>query len=461
MTNHNSTSSHNSTPIHSNIDQLLKRIHTGELSYSELVQQCLAGSKKENAANVFTKTYADSALAVAHNADSQLKAGVTLPTLCGLPITIKDLYDVRGEVTTSGSVVRRDSKPALVDATIVERIRNSGMAIIGKTNMSEFAFSGVGINPHLGTPQNPCDPTHHRIPGGSSSGAAVSVALGLSVAAIGSDTGGSIRIPAALCGLVGFKSTMSRVPTQGAVELARSLDTVCAMTRSVSDCLRIDAVLSGARLDVKPRPVKGARFVVAKTLMQDELEPSVAKAFERSLNLLSSQGAVITEIDLSELAEITQINAPGGISPIESYSACKEFVDHASHQMDHRVVQRMMMGKGVAATDYIKLLDSRRAWISRMAEILLPFDALISPTVPMQAPKTQALLDSDEEFFRVNRLLLRNTFAINFLDGCAFSLPMHTPDELPMGLMLSACAGNDARLAEVAMGVETALDFKG
>ena len=134
-------------------------------------------------------------------------------------------------------------------------------------------------------------------------------------------------------------------------------------------------------------------------------------------------------------------------------------MDHESKQMDHRVVQRMLMGKGVSAADYLKLLDARKAWIARMKQILEPFDALISPTVPLQAPKTQALLDSDEEFFRVNRLLLRNTFAINFLDGCAFSLPMHNPDELPMGLMLSACAGLDARLSEVALGVETSLNF--
>ena len=456
MTKHNSTA-HISYPISTNIDSLLERIDSGAISYTQLIEHCLSGSEQPSAANVFTKTYPDSALAVARQADALVKSGVSLPKLAGLPITIKDLYDVRGEVTMSGSLVREASKPAQGDATIVSRLRDAGMAIIGKTNMSEFAFSGVGINPHLGTPQNPSDPNHHRIPGGSSSGAAVSVALGLSVAAIGSDTGGSIRIPAALNGLVGFKSTMSRVPTQGAVELARSLDTVCAMTRSVRDCLSIDAVLSGAHLDVKPRAVKGARFVVAKTLMQDELEPSVAKAFERTLELLSRQGAVVTEIDLKELAEIAQINVPGGLSPIESYAACKEFVDHRSEQMDHRVVQRMLMGKGVSAADYIKLLDTRQAWIGRMARILDPYDALISPTVPLQAPKTQALLDSDEEFFRVNRLLLRNTFAINFLDGCSFSLPMHKRDELPMGVMLSACAGQDARLAEVALGVEEAL----
>jgi len=172
---------------------------------------------------------------------------------------------------------------------------------------------------------------------------------------------------------------------------------------------------------------------------------------------LEQQGAVITELDLKELNEIAQINAPGGLSPIESYAACKEYVEHSSSQMDHRVVQRMLLGKGVTADDYIKLLDARQAWIARMRNILMPFDALISPTVPMQAPKTEALLYSDEEFFRVNRLLLRNTFAINFLDGCAYSLPMHTQDELPMGLMLSAPAGEDARLSEIALGVESTL----
>jgi len=444
-------------PISTSIDHLLNRLQAGELTYEVLIDQCLDGAKDANAAHVFTKTYPDSARAVARQADSLMKAGVSLPRLAGLPITIKDLYDVSGEVTTSGSIVRRDKKPAKADAQIVDRIRRAGMAIVGKTNMSEFAFSGVGINPHYGTPQNPCDPINHRIPGGSSSGAAVSVALGLSVAAIGSDTGGSIRIPAALNGLVGFKSTMSRVPTHGAIELARSLDTVCAMTKSVSDCLSIDAVLSGAHLDVKARAVKGARFVVSKTLMQDDLETPVAKAFERTLKLLSKEGAIIKELDLKEFAEVAQLNVPGGLSPIESYAACKEYVDNASHQMDHRVVQRMVMGKGVSAADYIRLLDARQDWIARTGHILGGFDALLSPTVPMQAPQTQPLLDSDDEFFRVNKLLLRNTFAINFLDGCAYSIPMQTADELPIGLMLSACAGADARLSEVALGVEWSL----
>ena len=454
-TNTNPNAIHN--PINESIDSLHSNLLKGSLSYAKLLQDCFEASKLPSAANVFTKRYQETATAAALHADALIKAGVTPPLLMGLPITIKDLYDVAGETTHSASLVLKGAQPAAKDAEIVKRLRQAGMAVMGKTNMSEFAFSGVGINPHWGTPQNPHDPQNHRIPGGSSSGAAVSVALGLSVAAIGSDTGGSIRIPAALCGLVGFKSSMFRVPTEGALELSRSLDTVCAMTKSVKDCLHIDAVLSGAYLDVKPKGVRALRLAVSKTLMQDELTPPVAQAFERCLTDLSARGAESIEIDLKELAEIGQINVPGGLSPIEYYAAYSVFVENDATRMDHRVRQRMLLGKGVGAREYIALLDARKSWIHKMQGILRPFDALISPTVPLQAPVVQGLLDSDDEFFRVNRLLLRNTFAINFLDGCSFSIPIQKPNELPIGLMLSHCNAWDANLAGVALAVEAAL----
>jgi len=444
-------------PINESIDSLQANLLQGSLTHSKLIHDCFEASKLPSAANVFTQRYEASAAAAGAYADALIKAGATPPLLMGLPITIKDLYDVANETTHSASLVLKGSPPAQRDAEIVKRLRQAGMAIMGKTNMSEFAYSGVGINPHYGTPRNPHDPQNHRVPGGSSSGAAVSVALGLSVAAVGSDTGGSIRIPAALCGLVGFKSSMFRVPTQGAVELSRSLDTVCAMTRSVKDCLHIDAVLSGSYLDVKPRGVRSLKIAVAKTLMQDELTQQVAQAFERCLIHLSSKGAEIIEIELKELSEIAQINVPGGLSSIESYAAYSDFVDNHSKQMDHRVVQRMLLGKGVGAREYIALLDARKSWIHKMEGILRPFDALISPTVPLQAPVINGLLDSDDEFFRVNRLLLRNTFVINFLDGCSFSIPVQKPNELPIGLMLSHCNAQDANLAGVALAVEQAL----
>jgi aspartyl-tRNA(Asn)/glutamyl-tRNA(Gln) amidotransferase subunit A len=283
-------------------------------SHDELLAQVLDAAAAPAAAQIFTTLYGPLARAAARVADAQLEAGVVLPPLAGLPVSVKDLYDVAGEVTLAGSVLRRDSAPAVQDAPAVARLRAAGAAIVGKTNMSEFAFSGVGINPHHGTPRNPADADVARIPGGSSSGAAVSVALGLAVAGLGSDTGGSIRIPAALTGLVGFKNTQRRTPLAGAFPLSHTLDTVCSMSRCVADCLLVDGVLAGAPLPVRTRDVSGMRLALPRTLMLDALEPAVAAAFERALATLSKAGARIVELPLVELAEIAQINAPGGFS---------------------------------------------------------------------------------------------------------------------------------------------------
>jgi aspartyl-tRNA(Asn)/glutamyl-tRNA(Gln) amidotransferase subunit A len=315
----------------------------------------------------------------------------------------------------------------------------------------------VGINPHHGTPRNPADASVARVPGGSSSGAAVSVALGQAVAGLGSDTGGSIRIPAALCGLVGFKNTQSRTPQAGAFPLSTTLDTVCSMSRSVEDCLVVDAVLSGAPLALSPRDVRGLRLALPQTLMLDALQPVVARALERAIGLLSRAGAHIVEVPLAELAEVAQINAPGGFSAVEAYALHREALRDRRAEFDPRVAARLMLGEGVSATDYIAMLQRRRDWIVRIGHRLAGFDALIAPTVPLTAPPIAELVDNDDAFFAANRLLLRNTFPINFMDGCAFTLPCHTPGELPVGLMLAAPGGHDAGLAGVALAVETAL----
>jgi aspartyl-tRNA(Asn)/glutamyl-tRNA(Gln) amidotransferase subunit A len=367
------------------------------------------------------------------------------------------LYDVAGRTTMAGSVLRQGQPVATHDAAAVARLRAAGAAIVGLSNMAEFAFSGVGINPHHGTPRNPADAAVARIPGGSSSGAAVSVALGLAVVGLGSDTGGSIRVPAALCGLVGFKNTQVRTPLAGAFPLSFTLDTVCALARSVEDCLLVDAVLAGAPLAVPARPLRGMRLALPQTLMLDALQPAVAAAFERSLRCLSAAGAHIVPLPLLELTEIAQINAPGGFSAVEAYALHRQAMQHQRAQFDPRVAQRIALGEGVSAADYIQMQQRRRDWITRMGHQLAGFDALICPTVPMVAPPLVDVLTDDEAFFRTNGLLLRNTFAINFLDGCAFSLPCHAPDELPVGLMLSAPAGHDAALAAVALAVEAAL----
>jgi aspartyl-tRNA(Asn)/glutamyl-tRNA(Gln) amidotransferase subunit A len=426
-------------------------------SHEALMQQVLEAAQAPAAAHVFTTMMADQALAAARAADAQLAGGAPLPVLAGLPLSVKDLYDIAGRTTMAGSVQRQGQPAATQDAAAVARLRGAGAAIVGLTNMTEFAFSGVGINPHHGTPRNPTDAAVARIPGGSSSGAAVSVALGLAVAGLGSDTGGSIRVPAALCGLVGFKNTQARTPLAGAFPLSFTLDTVCAMARSVEDCLIVDAVLAGAPLVLAQRPLRGLRLALPQTLMLDALQPPVAAAFERSLQCLSAAGVHIVPLPLQELTEIAQINAPGGFSATEAFAVHRQAMQTQRALLDPRVAQRIALGEGVSAADYILMQQRRRDWISRVGQRLAGFDALICPTVPLVAPPVADLLNDDEAFFRANGLLLRNTFAINFLDGCAFSLPCQAPGDLPVGLMLSAPQGQDAALAAVALAVEAAL----
>jgi aspartyl-tRNA(Asn)/glutamyl-tRNA(Gln) amidotransferase subunit A len=439
------------------VTRLQQALASGQTTCEAWVEQSLVLAAQPAAAHVFTHLWAESALASARHADAQRRSGVRLGRLAGLPVTIKDLFDVAGETTTSGSVVCASEAPAECDAPPVARLRASGAALLGKTNMSEFAFSGVGYNPHWGTPANPADAAVARIPGGSSSGAAVSVGLGMALAGLGSDTGGSLRIPAALCGLVGFKGSQARVTRQGAMELARSLDTVGAITRSVDDAWLLDAVLSGQALSVRQRSVKGLRLAVPTTLMQDELDAEVSKAFAHTLGRLSAAGALIEEVAWSELSEIATLNAPGGFSPVEAYAAHRHRLAADGARFDQRVAQRMALGQGVSAADYLTMIDQRQAWIGRSNAAMQGFDAVICPTVPMVAPAIDATCASDAPFFAANRLLLRNTFAINYWDGCAISLPCQAPGDLPVGLMLARANGDDAELLGVAKAIEAAL----
>ena len=434
-----------------------RQVASGATSYEAAVDTALRRAAEPAAEHVFTHVYADAARAAARHADALLKARVECPTLAGLPVTVKDLFDIAGEPTEAGSLLLRDAAPALADAPAVARLRRHGASIIGKTNMSEFAFSGVGANPHLGTPRNPADAQVARIPGGSSSGAAVSVALGLAVAGLGSDTGGSLRIPAALCGLVGYKGSQQRVPLAGAFPLARSLDTVGAITSCVEDSLLVDLAIADAPLRVLPRPLRGMRFALPQTIVLDALEPAVARAFDRTVATLSAAGARIDEIALAGLADVARLNAPGGLSPIEAHAVHRERIAAQRERFDPRVAQRIAAGAAATVADYLALLDGRRAWIARMEAELAGFDALLCPTVPIVAPPIAETMASDEAFFRTNGLLLRNTFLVNFLDGCAWSLPCQAPGELPVGLMLASINGGDARLAAVALAVEEAL----
>ena len=427
-------------------------------SATQRVAHALEAAAKPQAKHVFTQLYADAACAAAQQRDAQAQAGQSLGVLHGVCITLKDNIDVAGETTMAGGVVCAGEAPALHDAPVVQRLRDAGAVVLGKTNMSEFAFSGVGINPHHGTPVNPADAAQARVPGGSSSGAAVSVALGLVEVGIGTDTGGSIRIPAALCGLVGYKSTQARIPCAGVMELSRTLDTVGSITSSVRACLAVDAVLSQQPLPTDAINLRGLRFAVPQTLMMDEVDAAVANAFARTLRRISEAGAQVVEIPFKALGDIAALSIPGGFSPIEGYAAHHARLEHGANQIDPRVVARMTLGKGISAQDYLALHNRRNAWIAAAKQTLHGFDAMLCPTVPMVAPLTEPLLKDDEAFFKVNRLLLRNPSAINYMDGCAWSLPCHVAGELPVGLMVSSLAGQDTHLAQVALALENLMN---
>lgn len=380
--------------------------------------------------------------------------------LAGLAVSVKDLFDVAGQTTAAASRVLADAPPAAADCPAVARLRTAGAAFVGRTNMSEFAFSGVGINPHHGTPANAAtaalDATP-RIPGGSTSGGAVSVAAGAAWAALGSDTGGSIRIPAALHGLVGFKNTARLVPTEGAIPLSTTLDTVCAITRSVRDAVVMHEILAQRRVALPRKPLPALRLGVPTTLMLDALEPAVAAAFERSLAALRSAGARIDEIALPPLAELAALNASGGFSAAESWAWHRRRLATDGERYDPRVALRIRRGETMSAADYVELTWARRDWIARMEAALAGFDAMLSPTVPMVAPPIEPLVASDEAFFAVNGALLRNPSAINFLDGCALSLPCQANGEMPVGLMVWSAALRDDAVLDASLAIEAAL----
>lgn len=432
-------------------DTIASLLNTSRLN---LIDACLEAV--QNSQSVFTRLYPDSARSAATHADAMRSAGVNLSPLAGLPVSIKDLLDVAGETTLAGSTVLQGAAAATTDAPVVARLRAAGAAIIGKTNMTEFAYSGVGMNPHYGTASNPADQLVARIPGGSSSGSAVSVAAGFCVAGIGSDTGGSIRIPAALCGLVGFKSTARRTPTLGAVPLSTTLDTLCAMTRSVDDCILLDQILSGQILTIPTLPLAGLRLAVPQTVMLDELDTHVATSFSHALKQLSAAGARIIELPLSLLNETAQFNR---FSSAEAYAWHRILMAEHEAEYDPRVAQRIKLGAQISAADYIDCQHQRRDWITRMQAALAPFDALLMPTVPIVAPPIAELEASDQAYFHANRLLLRNTSIFNLLDGCAISLPCHATGTLPVGLMLAAPALHDAHLLGVAHAVANNLNL--
>jgi amidase/aspartyl-tRNA(Asn)/glutamyl-tRNA(Gln) amidotransferase subunit A len=435
-------------------------IDQGSLSASAALAACVTAAHAPALQHAFISKRFEVAAATAAGVDSLRAAGGPVPALAGLAVTVKDLFDVQGEITAAGSKVLAGRPAGTADCPVVARLRRAGAALFGRTNMSEFAFSGVGINPHHGTPANPATAlldTEPRIPGGSTSGGAVSVAGGAAWAALGSDTGGSIRIPAALQGLVGFKNTARLTPTAGAVPLSTTLDTTCAITLSVRDAVLLHEVLADRSVALAGRPLAALRLAVPTHTMLDALDATVAGAFTRSIAALRTAGAHIEEIPLAPLADIPGINASGGFSAAESWAWHRKLLAAHERDYDPRVALRIRRGETMSAADYIDLLNARRDWIHRMQLAMRGFDAMLSPTVPVVAPPIAPLLADDRAFFATNALLLRNPSVVNLLDGCALSLPCQVTTEMPVGLMVWSGALQDDGVLDVSLAIEAAL----
>jgi aspartyl-tRNA(Asn)/glutamyl-tRNA(Gln) amidotransferase subunit A len=399
--------------------------------------------------------YADAARAAADAADARARAGVSLGPLDGAIVSIKDLFDVAGEPTRAGSkLLAEEAKPAGADAPVVRRLRQAGAVIIAKTNMTEFAFSGIGANPHFGTPGNPAD--RSRVPGGSTSGGAVAVADGMCEIAIGSDTGGSTRIPAALCGMVGFKPSKQRIPTDGAFPLSFTLDSIGPMAGSVAQCAVADAAMAGEEPPaIEAAVLASLRLGVVQGLPLDGLDPTVGDAFSVTLDRLGRAGARLTDEALTLINDMNHANARGGAVAAEAYAIHRDRMARRPGDIDPKIAPRIARGRDIAAADYVETLRMRASLIRAMDARLAALDALIMPTTPIVAPRMDEV-ESAEGFSAKNALVLRNTTIANFFDLCAVSLPMPSSG-LPCGLMLVARNGADGRLFEMAAAVERLL----
>jgi len=442
------------------IEQLQASLERGDTTSEALTAEALAriDDPRGEGSRAFTQVYHEQALASARASDMLRSAGLVRSPLEGLPVSVKDLFDVAGQVTWSGSAVLRDAPPATGHAAIVSRLLASGAILVGKTNMTEFAFSGLGINPHYGTPRSPWDRHTGRIPGGSSSGAGVAVADGMSAVSIGTDTGGSVRIPSAFCGLTGFKPTARRVPTMGAFPLSGSLDSIGPLAASVNCCATVDAVLTGQAL-VAPAPARTEhlRLAVAGNTVLEGADETVRTAFAKAIQALRRAGAQVEMLELPEFSRLADINRQGGFVCAEAWAIHRELLDRSQAGYDPRVASRILRGRDISAADYIDLLQIRRRWIASVERRLAPFDALLLPTAPVIPPAIDALSASDEAYFAANGLILRNPTLINFLDGCALSLPCHAQGEAPVGLMVAGPAMRDIHILNAGRAIEGVL----
>jgi aspartyl-tRNA(Asn)/glutamyl-tRNA(Gln) amidotransferase subunit A len=439
------------------VEALQRELAAGRTTSRELVEQALAriADPAGEGARAFMKVYADSARADADHADRLRKAGVRRSAVDGLPVSVKDLFDVAGDVTRAGSKVL--AAKAEADAPAIARLRAAGAILVGRSNMVEFAFGAVGTNPHYGTPKNPWDRKTGRVPGGSSSGAAVSVADGMCAMGLGTDTRGSIRQPAALCGIAGFKPTQRRVSRDGAFPLSYALDSIGPLASTAACCAAYDAVLAGeADASLPELPAKGLRFLLPRSSAIEDLDPQVGKAFEAALAALSRAGAVIEERKVPAFDHQAEYFKNGGFAAAEAYAIHRRWLDRLS-DYDPRVARRVTLGKEIGGWELVELGLMRAAYQKEIAALMAPFDAFLAPTSPCVAPTIAEASASDDAYFKWNGRILRNTGLVNFLDGCAATIPCHAPGEAPVGLMLSGVAMTDRRVLAVARSAEGVL----
>jgi aspartyl-tRNA(Asn)/glutamyl-tRNA(Gln) amidotransferase subunit A len=444
-------------PTTMSIVELSRLLARQQITSRQLVEQSLAAIKDPDGEGprTFLLVHEQEALAGADHIDGQRRLGATLPPLAGIPISIKDLFDEAGVVTLAGSRLLIGSLPATRDSTVVARLKNAGAVIVGRTNLTEFAFSGLGINPHYGTPKNPFDRATGRIPGGSTSGGAISVTEGMGVAGVGTDTGGSLRIPAALCGLVGFKPTARRVPRDGVFPLSPSLDSVGPIANTVADCALLDQVVAGEDQGVpEPARLSDVRFAVPTTVFLDDLSPPVARAFSAALDRLSAAGARIVEKPFPELEQASVTSPIRALASAEAFAVHREWLKGSAAKYDPRVLVRIRGGAVVTTEKHNELLELRRRFVRAIDDAASGYDAMLMPTTPDTAPTIAETTRDDESYFRINGRMLRNAAIVNLFDGCALSVPCHDPGTAPVGLMIAGRHDSDRQLLSIGLAVE-------
>jgi aspartyl-tRNA(Asn)/glutamyl-tRNA(Gln) amidotransferase subunit A len=441
------------------VAQLGADLAAGRTTSRALVEQALSriADPAGEGARAFLKVYGENARADAEYSDRLRKAGVRRSPVDGLPVSVKDLFDVAGDVTRAGSRIFENNQPSKTDAAAVARLRAAGAVLVGRTNMVEFAFGGVGLNAHYGTPRNPWDRRTARVPGGSSSGAAVAQADGMCVMALGSDTRGSIRQPAALCGVAGFKPTAARVPREGAFPLSFTLDSIGPLANSVACCALYDAILAGE----PPAPpaeiaVRGLRLLLPRSSALADLDDQVEKDFQRALARLANAGALVGEVAVPAFDRQADYFRGGGLAGAEAYHIHRPYLSRLD-EYDPRVGKRVLFGKDIIAADYVAILELRAAFIREVEALAAPYDAIVMPTTPCVAPTIAETEASDEEYFRWNFRIMRNNGLINFLDGCAATIPCHAPGSAPVGFMVCGAAGSDRRILAVSAAIEKVL----